>query len=123
MERGAFEVSRSVGHGYRRGNQNFRRRRAGAIVARRAEFWQVVQAGPRADLAARGGGIDRAHHIRRGDVAPLIFLMGWFKKKPDPLSDRARALSDEIAALEAQIKRLDAQAHAAPPPPPLRSTA
>jgi hypothetical protein len=49
--------------------------------------------------------------------------MGWLKKKTDPISDRARALSEEIAALEEQIKRLDAQAHAAPPPPRLRSTA
>src|ERR1700722_7522373 len=49
--------------------------------------------------------------------------MGWFKKnKPDPISDRARALSDEIAALEAQIKQLDAQAQAGPPSKP-RTTA
>lgn len=49
--------------------------------------------------------------------------MAWFKKKPDPISDRARALNDEIAALEAQIKRLDAQLQEAPPPAKLRSTA
>lgn len=49
--------------------------------------------------------------------------MGLFKKKADPISDRARTLSEEIAALEAQIKRLDAQAHAAPSAPRLRSTA
>lgn len=35
--------------------------------------------------------------------------MGLFKKKADPISDRARALSDEIAALEAKIKQLDSQ--------------
>ncbi len=34
--------------------------------------------------------------------------MAWFKKKPDPISDRARALNQEIADLEARIKRLDA---------------
>lgn len=33
--------------------------------------------------------------------------MALFKKKPDPISDRARALNDEIAELEAQIKQLD----------------
>ena len=49
--------------------------------------------------------------------------MAWFKKKPDPISDRARALNDEIAALEAQIKQLDAQLQEAPPPAKLRSTA
>lgn len=54
--------------------------------------------------------------------------MGMFKKKPDPISDRARALSDEIASLEAQIKRLDAQVNSTPPAaaaatPRLRSTA
>jgi hypothetical protein len=49
--------------------------------------------------------------------------MAWFKKKPDPISDRARALNDEIAALESQIKRLDAQLQEAPPPAKLRSTA
>jgi len=35
--------------------------------------------------------------------------MGWSKKKPDPISDRARALNEQIAALEAQIKQLDAR--------------
>jgi hypothetical protein len=35
--------------------------------------------------------------------------MAWFRKRPDPISDRARALSDEIAALEVQIGQLDAQ--------------
>jgi len=49
--------------------------------------------------------------------------MGWLKKKTDPISDRARALSEEIAALEEQIKRLDSQVQAVPPAPRLRSTA
>jgi hypothetical protein len=49
--------------------------------------------------------------------------MGWFKKKTDPISDRARQLSEEIAALEAQIKRLDSKMESGPPPPRLRSTA
>jgi hypothetical protein len=35
--------------------------------------------------------------------------MALFKKKIDPISDRARALSDEIASLEAQIRKLDTQ--------------
>jgi outer membrane murein-binding lipoprotein Lpp len=34
--------------------------------------------------------------------------MHLFKKKPDPISDRAKALNAEIAALEAQIKKLAA---------------
>jgi hypothetical protein len=33
--------------------------------------------------------------------------MALFKKKSDPISDRARALNEEIAELEAQIKQLD----------------
>lgn len=53
--------------------------------------------------------------------------MGWSKKKADPLSERAHALTEQIAALEAQIKqldtRLDSQADSAPPAPRLRSTA
>lgn len=50
--------------------------------------------------------------------------MGWLKpKKPDPISDRARALNEEIAALEAQIKQLDSKLQEAPPPAKLRSTA
>jgi hypothetical protein len=41
--------------------------------------------------------------------------MGLFRKK-DPISERARALSAEIAELEAQIQQLDAQLnHQAPP--------
>jgi hypothetical protein len=48
--------------------------------------------------------------------------MGWSKKKSDPVSDRAQALSSEIAALEAQIKQLDEQL-ARGEHPRLRSTA
>ena len=42
--------------------------------------------------------------------------MGWFKKKSDPISERSRALNDEIAALEAQIKELhDRETRSSPP--------
>jgi hypothetical protein len=43
-------------------------------------------------------------------------------KKGDPISERARALNDQIASLEAEIKRLDSQLHNTPVPR-LRSTA
>jgi cell division protein FtsB len=43
--------------------------------------------------------------------------MSWLKRKPDPLSERAKALSAEIAALEAQIHRLDTQSQQGPAPP------
>lgn len=33
--------------------------------------------------------------------------MGWRKKKADPIDDRAKALSEEIARLEGEIKKLD----------------
>jgi hypothetical protein len=51
--------------------------------------------------------------------------MAWFRKNSDPLSDRARALNDEIADLEAQIKKLDSklQQNQAESQPRLRSTA
>ncbi len=49
--------------------------------------------------------------------------MAWFRKKPDPLSDRARVLQNEIAALEAEIKTLDARLQRHPDQPKLRSTA
>jgi hypothetical protein len=49
--------------------------------------------------------------------------MAWFRKKPDPISDRARVLSDEIAKLESQIQQLDAQVQRDHPQPRLRSTA
>jgi hypothetical protein len=56
--------------------------------------------------------------------------MAWFRKKTDPLSDRAQALNDEIAELEAKIKKLDDRLQrdqpsprsAAPPEPPEEST-
>ena len=49
--------------------------------------------------------------------------MQLFKKKVDPLSDRARSLNAEIAALEVQIKKLSREAPPAPPTLRLRSTA
>jgi len=49
--------------------------------------------------------------------------MGWLKKKSDPVSERARALNSEIAALEAQIKQLDDRLQRSPGHPRLRSTA
>jgi len=51
--------------------------------------------------------------------------MGFFKKKSDPISERARALNLEIAALETEIKKLNAKqaqtqspANGLPQPPP-----
>lgn len=49
--------------------------------------------------------------------------MRLFKKKVDPLSDRARALTAEIASLETQIRKLSSQTPPTPPPPRVRSTA
>lgn len=49
--------------------------------------------------------------------------MSWLKKKSDPISERARSLNSEIAALESQIKRLDAQLHRGHSQPRVRSTA
>jgi len=52
--------------------------------------------------------------------------MAWFRKNSDPLSDRARALNDEIADLESQIKKLDARlqrSNQGEGQPRLRSTA
>ncbi len=49
--------------------------------------------------------------------------MALFKKKADPISERARALNAEIAALESQIKKLGAQVHHNASQPRLRSTA
>jgi hypothetical protein len=48
--------------------------------------------------------------------------MALFRKKADPLSDRARSLNAEIAALESKIKRLDSQLERGPAHPRLRST-
>ncbi|HWX21417.1 MAG TPA: hypothetical protein VN578_16065 [Candidatus Binatia bacterium] len=48
--------------------------------------------------------------------------MAWLKRKSDPISERGRLLTDEIAALEAQIKRLDAKLQRDQEQPRLRST-
>ncbi len=48
--------------------------------------------------------------------------MGLMNKKPDPNSDKARSLNNEIAALEAEIKKLDLQLTRTPAPK-FRSTA
>jgi hypothetical protein len=48
--------------------------------------------------------------------------MGLFKKKADPITERARALNEQIADLEHQIAKLadkiDSQPDEPPPPPP-----
>jgi hypothetical protein len=49
--------------------------------------------------------------------------MVLFKKKADVISDRARALNDEIAQLEGAIKKLDARLQRDQEKPRLRSTA
>jgi hypothetical protein len=49
--------------------------------------------------------------------------MAWLRRKPDPISDRARTLNDQIARLESQIKELDAQLQRDNTQPRLRSTA
>ncbi|MCO5050983.1 MAG: hypothetical protein M9920_01610 [Verrucomicrobiae bacterium] len=50
--------------------------------------------------------------------------MSWWKKRTDPISDRAQELNAKIAALEAEILQLDEQLHHAPEGAPrLRSTA
>lgn len=50
--------------------------------------------------------------------------MALFKKKDlDPITERARALNAEIAALESKIKRLDTQLQQKQSQPRLRSTA
>jgi hypothetical protein len=50
--------------------------------------------------------------------------MGLFShKKTDPISERARALNAEIAALETQIKELDSKVKRGESQPRLRSTA
>lgn len=48
--------------------------------------------------------------------------MGVFKKKTDPVSDRAKALNAQIAALEVQIKQLDTELQNRSGHPRLRST-
>ncbi|HEY1170508.1 MAG TPA: hypothetical protein VGH19_03980 [Verrucomicrobiae bacterium] len=47
--------------------------------------------------------------------------MPWLKKKPDPLTDRAKELSREIAQLEAEIQKLSNRKET--PRPAVRSTA
>src|SRR5260221_2306996 len=44
--------------------------------------------------------------------------MGLLKKKSDPISERARDLNEEIAALESEIKKLSAQQAQPPAPAP-----
>ncbi len=40
--------------------------------------------------------------------------MAWLIKKSDPISDRERALNEEISQLEAQIKKLDSRLNRTP---------
>lgn len=44
-------------------------------------------------------------------------------KQVDPISERARALNDQIASLESEIKKLDSQLQSSSAKPKLRSTA
>jgi len=47
--------------------------------------------------------------------------MGLFRKKPDPISERAKHLNNQIAALEAEIQRLAEQKETPPPVAPYKS--
>jgi hypothetical protein len=49
--------------------------------------------------------------------------MAWFRKRPDPITERERALSSEIAKLESQIKQLDARLQHGQTQPRLRPPA
>ncbi len=49
--------------------------------------------------------------------------MAWFNKKADPISERSRALTAEIAAMESKIKKYEAQMDSQPSGPRMRSTA
>lgn len=49
--------------------------------------------------------------------------MGLFQRKPDPISERTKALNAQIASLEAQIKKLDGKVQESAHQPRLRSTA
>jgi hypothetical protein len=53
----------------------------------------------------------------------LFVGMALFKKKADPISDRARVLTAEIEALESKIKKLDSQLQQNQSHPRLRTTA
>jgi hypothetical protein len=55
-------------------------------------------------------------------MAALTAHMGFFQKKPDPISERSRQLTAKIAELENKIKRLNQQAEPSDPRR-LRSTA
>lgn len=44
-------------------------------------------------------------------------------KNADPISERARLLNEQIASLEAEIKKIDSQLHTSASKPKLRSTA
>jgi hypothetical protein len=48
--------------------------------------------------------------------------MAWFKKKPDPISERGRALTEEIAKLQSEIQSLSKQVEQKAESPRLRST-
>ena len=48
--------------------------------------------------------------------------MGLFKKKPDPISERAKMLTGQIAALESEIKKLAAKKDSGDAPPSLPSS-
>src|SRR5207248_738661 len=78
----------------------------------------------RAHLARRARRPRYFGAARRAPNAPVnSAAMAWFRKRPDPISDRERTLNDEIAELEAEIKKLDSRLQKEPPAPRLRSTA
>src|SRR6266511_3521669 len=88
-----------------------------------AELWSPLQTGPCVHLAAGVGRTGGAGSAYPGSARPpRLNRMGLFngKKKADPISTRARALTAEIAALEAQIKELGTQMQQPPTRPRLR---
>src|SRR5436189_4831354 len=111
MERRAAQIPGAVRPQRERPGTGAGQERPRTVAAGQTYLRPDVKTRPGADTAAhsggggRRGGADRAALATHPAAPSLNRLAGMallFKKKTDPISDRARALNEEIAALEAQ---------------------
>src|SRR5205814_778595 len=124
MECGPLETAGAVGRDRSAGRSKQIRSSSSLRFAAQSGFLPALSPWARFHLAAARRGRSDYWSVSGDFTSPLMRVrLVSFRKKNDPISDRARDLNDEIAQLEHQIKKLDERLQRDQERPRLRSTA